>query len=306
MEIGRFEFYPNGDMSQTPTVLGLNINRRHGTTFINLLSLDENEGQSFSKNIWSIVRKIAEDILMGEKIDNVNWTFSSGRSATALKFSTFDGQPFKIDISNEVVFWADEHERGTSIEFYQKNVIGNKVMGNHNLPSFLPEGVTGEGYTRTSASKTVFCIPCNHPEAKDGVFHCKPSFFGAQHMKDDYDFVMVNTKKFIEELKKGDYGWIVEEARAEMEKDSAKGHGTDSWLKHTSIEHPRDMGFWVYREDGGLSLEAGRFELIQIVQDLNLPYFPVAVRKSEGAALREKVGYELATSRHMGQMYEIY
>ncbi len=135
-----------------------------------------------------------------------------------------------------------------------------------------------------------FSIPCRHPDAKDGVFHCVPSFFNAEHMRDSFEFILVDTKKIISQLRKDD-PQLLKHAESKM-----SGSTAAQWLQETSSEYPRDMGHWTYDTKRGLSMSSGQAALIKVAQDLDLPCFPIAIEKSTGSQaineLRAKVGYK--------------
>lgn len=279
MEIERFEYHSEG--AETATVMGLNIQRKYGITHANLFALDENKGEPISKNLWKIASEIAKNVLMNERIDSVNWTLTSGRQTTNLHFSSFDGKPFKLDISNNHALNMEEYGHSNcSLARYITDFEGQP-------PTYVAEGRTRER-TRDPLPKTVFCVPCDNPKATDGVFHCQPAYYDADHMRDNYEFILVDTKKVIKALEQDDPGMLNHAAR-KMSGDTA-----EEWLESTSMEHPRDMGMWGYR-DQKLGFYSGQAALIKVAEDLDLPYFPIAVEKAIGEelinSLRARVGY---------------
>ncbi len=297
MEIDYFEFYPKGDKDQASGGLGLNINQKDGLTNVNLFALAENTGSLISDNFWHITRQISDAILMGKKIDDINWTLTSGSVTTSLKFSTLRGQPYKLDIADDRVIRAERFKGvGTrwSLDDY------SDAYDVHSLPNIKEGGIHKNRMFSAPEPRRIFLIPCDHPSAKDGVFHCQSPEQNADRMGRKLEVILVDTGKLIMQLSKDD---------PEMLRYAERKFGETSveeWLEGTSMGKPRDMGQWSFRGDQGerLSLYAGQGELIQLVQELDLPYFPIAIAREDGAAaLKEKMGYGSVACRDMGLVY---
>lgn len=47
----------------------------------------------------------------------------------------------------------------------------------------------------TAIETPVVVIPCDHLNARDGVFYCVPAYFHAPHMCQDFAFLMLDTQK---------------------------------------------------------------------------------------------------------------
>lgn len=300
MQIERFEFYPGGDQSAEPGILGLNINKSSGLTHINLFALSENKGAAVSDHLWHVARQIVDNVLMCENIENVRWTFTSGFKTTALKFSTLHGNPFKLDISDDWPLRLERHgsswiENRWSLDRYAAGYDGQP-------PSYVAEGRVRKR-TPDPEPRSVFSIPCNNPAAKDGVFYCQPSFYDSATLRDNYEYIMVDTKKLIAQLK-SDNPEMLDHAERKF-----RGGTAEQWLETTAIENPRDMGMWRYSPQLGLtmSLSSGDAALIKVVQELDLPYFPIAVEKATGQKniqdLIGKIGYDPASNHKMSPAY---
>ena len=127
--------------------------------------------------------------------------------------------------------------------------------------------------------KTVLAIPCKHPAAKDGVFYCEPSYINVAHMQNDFEYVLLDTKKVIAHLRERNPE-LLQHAEYKF-----RGETAESWLESMSPQHPLDMGQWGY-EFGVLSMQAGQASMLKLVQELNLPCFPIAISKGYGEDVR--------------------
>ena len=296
MEIDRFEYYPNDDVSKNPTVFGLNIHRQYGQTFVNLFDLDENEGELVSDNFLDIFRDILKKILLGENIENVNWSFSSGCQTSVLKFSTLNGQPFKLDVSNR---HAAEMERANLSRFGLGWSI-DRYMSEYEEqpPNYIMKDMER---IQDPSPQSVFMIPCKNPAAKDGFFYCQPSYYGSDVMPDNKHVILADTKKLIRQLKQDNPSmWEHAEVRFRREKP-------EEWLECTSMDKPRDMGAWTYNDVCGFDMTSGTAALIKLVQVLELPYVPITVGVSSPQKLQElhnKIGYSVQPVDGMKPVFE--
>jgi hypothetical protein len=297
MDIDSFEFYPDGDTTKTPGVVGLNIQKRYGQTHVNLFALDDNKGPKVSSHFWQVARQVIKGTSPGENLDDVNWTFTSGYQTTALQFTTVGGKPCKLDVSDEHAI--DNEQLDMKLE-RKKWSIDRYKQAYHGQP---PKYDEGGGRERTMSPKpdSAFSIPSSHPKAKEGVFYCRPEFYDSPHMHGDYEFFMVDTRKFMGQLQ-NDNKYFLEDAKRQL-----KPADTEGWLEQNSIRHPCPLGSFNYSKERGLAMTSGHVEVLQLVQDIGLPYFPIAVPKSVGPdnmrELKAKVGYAPAGGRDMKPAY---
>lgn len=287
MDIERFDFFPTHS-PEVATTVGINIQKKFGLTTVNLFALKENKGAPIATNIWGIANAISKEVLLGERIDDLNWTLTSRSGTSALKFSTINGQPYKLDISDKTVFSHEEYDF-------------NRLP----LETYIAESKKSRRFEIDGRPETIFCVPCAHPEAKDGVFYCRPAFYEADHMRDDYEFILADTRKIVELLKKDAPDMLEHSAR-----NLKGGSSAEEWLRSTEIDYPRDMGHWTYSREFGLNFSSGQAALIKVADNLNLPYFPIAIAKASGGRnieeLKEKVAYGFIRGRHEPNMQPTY
>ena len=69
------------------------------------------------------------------------------------------------------------------------------------------------------------------------------------------------------------------------------GETVEGWLRHTSFDHPRDMGCWSYGFGWPLAMSSGQASLIKVAELLELPCFPIAVDKRMVNGVEERFGY---------------
>jgi len=132
-----------------------------------------------------------------------------------------------------------------------------------------------------------FAIPYNHPDVGAGVFHCAPAFFTAGYEQNGYGHVLVDAKKVIDALKHTNLGLL------DHAKHRLGGITVSDWLRHATVEHPHNMGVWAYDgEHGSLTMSSGDMALLQIVQELNLPCFPVTVASRFANDAEKFFGYD--------------
>ena len=110
-------------------------------------------------------------------------------------------------------------------------------------------------------------------------------------MTDDFDYVLVDTRKALERLAQDDPDML------EHAKRKFHGETPSEWLERMSLEDPIELGRWVFNPKAeGLTMIAGQAGTIELIRKLDLPYFPMAIDKRDGAReLREQLGYNPAT-----------
>ena len=285
LNIKRLDLFLDGDVEK-PSTVGLNVQKQGGTTYVNLFSLSENEGQPLSKNIWSIAKHILDRMLLMEKIDDVQWTLTVGFRTTGLKFSTVNCRPYKLDFSDE---WAIVREQ-QAFKYGSKDRLWSLDKYAENYSGVTPIKHTETHVIEQSLGKeprTVFTIPCKHPNAEDGLFYCEPPYLNTPHMTDDFDYILVDTRKALERLALDDPDML------EHAKQKFHGDTPADWLEHMSLTGPITLGHWILKPKlGGLKMIAGQASTIELIQKLDLPYFPVTIDKKDGAReLREQLGY---------------
>ena len=129
--------------------------------------------------------------------------------------------------------------------------------------------------------KGVFAIPCDHPAAQDGFFYCLPSYFDSENLRGHVEFVLVDTKKVVTSLRENNPKFLGHAAH------KMSGTSAEEWLATNSPENPVDMGYWSYDPKLGFRMAGGQPAHLQLVQDIHLPCFPVAVEKTSPALLSE-------------------
>lgn len=296
MDIQRYDITISGE--ENPISIGLNLQKKFGLTHANIFALSDNEGPKVSDHLYRIAKQIVEEILRGENIDDINWTFTAGTQTSRVGFSSIRGVPYKLDISNR---WAVEFEDAAYAHNGQGYMLWDIEKYSERYRGATPADV-GEGRERrrelTPEPRTIFQVPCNHPDAKSGFFHCEPPYINTPHMRDDYDYVLVDTKKVLARLAQDD---------PDMLKHAAykyEGSTASKYLRRNSIDNPTDMGQWSFDESfRGLTFCAGNAGIIKLAAELDLPYFVVTVSKSESEGLRQAVGYEAAMSRPMRPVF---
>lgn len=284
MEIDYFSF--NTIQGQEIT-MGLNIQRQFGMTYVNMFSLKENQGPRLSHNLWTAAKAVISEVLQGQNIEGINWVHVVGDRVNHVRFSTLAGQAYKIDLSDTHALqqescafdYAGNPKQNAfvwSLEKFRETYTGAiPTKGEKILSLRYPE-----------SPMTVFQIPCNHPSAKDGIFNCNPSYIDAEHMTDDFEFLLADTKKVLNQLAQDDPDMLAHADR------KYAGTDVDRWLKNNSIDHPADMGHWVMSDHRGFTLSSGNAGLIRLVENLNLPYFPIASTKGDGSdKIRKLIGY---------------
>lgn len=288
MEIDRFEFFPDGDTAQPPVTLGLNIKRKYGLTWVNLFALDENKGPPVSRNLWQAARQIADQVLGGEDIGNINWTLTAGYATSDIKFTTAGGKPAKIDISNHRTLQTEQLAQRSSWPeaVWSLSRYADEYEG-------APPAHVKNGRVRVRTPepepKSAFAIPCAHPAAKDGVFYCQPSFYDSDHIRDKYEYLMVDTRKLLAKIGRDD-PHMIQHADYKF-----RGETAEQWLEANSIEYPADMGFYTYGEDTGLTMCSGNAGMLKLAQEMDIPCFPIALEKGMGQErlrqLASEIGY---------------
>jgi hypothetical protein len=136
----------------------------------------------------------------------------------------------------------------------------------------------------------VLAIPTLHPAATDGVFYCQPTYLNAPHMRGDYEFILADTKKLVAQLRRDDPKML------EHAEHKFSGETAEQWLGVNSRRSAPEMGTWSWSSGRGLSMGSGQAGLIKLVQEIDLPCFPVTVEKATGTRaiqhLAAAIGYE--------------
>lgn len=287
-----------------PTTIGLNISNKYGRTVANIFVLAENKGLNVTQNIWDVAKALTEKEFPGKKPEDIEWTVSASYESSEVKFSCVDGQLYKIDWSN---FSGYDHEdcmkslnpEHFSIVEYQKYYIGEKAKYYSGKLERLPP----------PKPKTVFAIPCNNPAAKTGFFYCQPGDYqlGA---KDCY-VILADTQKLIAKIRDDDPEMLnhadykFEESKAEdwLEDNSQRdAPGTGKYVYNEIVGYKKDQRQKSARADfstataskSGLTLNAGKASMLRLIQDLNLPFVPVAIYKAgcDLSELTKLIGYQ--------------
>ena len=277
MSINRFDF-SNG--SQEPFSVGLNISKRFGLTQVHMFALDETAPGSINKNIWGIASAISREVLQGENISDVNWNLHVRKVSSAVKFSTFDGKPYKIDISNKTAFQYEGHPHAAlSLEKYNEPAEPARLQTPMSL--FKRDVINAWQH---GEPMSMVCVPCAHPSLSDGVFYCNADYSNSTNMRDRYDFFLADSKLAISKLERDDPS-MIEHARYKLGRIT-----TDQWVKTSALLFPVSTGGWGNFE-GRLNFQQGDASIIKVIQGANLPFFPMCVARGEGKTLQAQIGY---------------
>ena len=293
MEIDYFNF---STLQGQEITMGLNIQHQFGMTYVNMFSLKENQGPRLSHNLWTAAKAITTEVLPGQNIENIQWSFVMSGRVCRIQFSTLNGEPYKIDLS-------DKHALEQESACYKFGGYKPKTSNHaYNLEKY------SEIYTGAIPAKgekvltlrypeiplTVFQVPCYFRAAKDAVFHCQPSYMGSDYRKDDWEFILADTAKVIEQLRKDDPSMLEHADR------KAQGMDFNKRIEKRAIDSSYDMGHWTHSDVRGFTLSSGDASLIRLVQDVQIPYFPITSTKGDGAdKIRELVGYAPAQRAQM-------
>ena len=263
-----------------PISIGLNLNQKNRHFSAHIFALSENQGPSLNDHLWTTANYISKEVLSGNYVDLVDWRLTCGHRSSTLKFFQVDHKPLRIDFSD---MHALEYERNgpqfakTFNEYIED--IGNQSFG-----------IAGRERRMPDAPASVFTVPCSDPGAKDGVLHCIPSYYDDAHVNEGFDYILADKAKLIDNLQRHDPGMLDHAAH--------KFHGSTAsrWLESTSLGQPRDMGAWGRTSDKrGITMQSGQADLIELVQKLDIPFFPIAVSNGLGRVnidqVRSAVGY---------------
>lgn len=127
-------------------------------------------------------------------------------------------------------------------------------------------------------------VRCDHPDASDGVFYCVPSMFRARAYDERRAFLLLDAKAVLKELATNNPHFF-QHCDDKFYDGRPKAETVQAWLKATRFERPCDMGFWSYGEHRPLAMGHGYAGHVALVQELGLPYFPVAVDRREAGRI---------------------
>ena len=127
-----------------------------------------------------------------------------------------------------------------------------------------------------------FAVPCNHSNAVDGVFYCKPEFYGG-NISEKCHYFLADTKKLLAKIQHDDPK-MIEHSEAKF-RDST----VEEWLDGNSARHPCNTGTFVYgpfrasgkNPDGtnNFTLSSGMASILVLARELELPYVPIGLHK---------------------------
>lgn len=121
----------------------------------------------------------------------------------------------------------------------------------------------------------IFSIPCNHADCASELFYMKHSQ-GSPSDGSTY-YIIADTKKLIEQIRKDDPE-MMEHALSKFE-----GECATNWIKTNSEENPFVVGYFAFNADGEtkakFTLSEGWAGNLILIQELGLPYVPIAVHK---------------------------
>lgn len=273
MDVQEFGFdTPDGEYC----VFGLNVTIKNGRPVINMFDIEENkDGPKVGDHIWSISQYILDRFFVNQfKRNQVDWTFTSGNRNTDITFDEINNEPIKLRLTDSTAFdWEQScplSAAACSEEYFEYN---GKPL--HKSDTELKLEMRYQATPRD-----MLVVPC--PKAKDGVFHCKPPCFNG-NTHDDFEYIMVDTKKLIERIKQDDPE-MLEHAYFKF-----KGETAEDWLENNSSKYPYNTGSFVVgdhiRKKNGLSpglgitLNSGNAGMLILAQELELPFIPIQIEK---------------------------
>jgi hypothetical protein len=291
MDIELYEFQSTS--TQEPTLIGLNISKKFGLTNVNLFALAENKGSPISHHLWGIANDICNNILTGEKPENLNWTLTTGGNQTSINYHTLNGVPLKISVSDQAALqWermsAEQHANYDvpstmfvkSLNVYAENYDGQ--------PPIDVSKVRERSFRPDPRPMTMYTIPTQNSKAKDGVIYCGAEYSSQSAFDNDHEVLLVDTKKLLVKIAETDPA-MIDHAVRKYRNDSP-----DYWAGNTSMEQSISLGTYSCRDGNGLNFTSGYAGVLCLIQDLNLPYVPISVAKSDGAEniarIRNEIG----------------
>jgi hypothetical protein len=318
MDIRKLKFK---DLSGEETELGLNIQEEAGGLFVNLFCLAENKGRKIADSLWGLRTYITDTFLKGYDTPETRWSLTSGHQTTEITFKTVDGLPSKILFSNKhALNWeenalnaarlGDQSGYAYSLDRYREEYNGK-------FPRHKSDLVKAFELKRNPDPLEVFAIPTDHPDVKDGVFYMAPSpYLNDPEISEDYNYILVDTQKFLEKLEKDDPGILVDAKR------NFGGEWDSEWVQRANKpQTERNTGTFSYRtktetqitvgeshlgfrskslNERGLKISSGDLYMLYVAQELKLPYLPIAVQTDDGDTealdeLLDQIGYQSST-----------
>jgi len=266
-------------------IFGMNISEENGQTHINLFDLEENKaGPKVSKNIWKLSQHILESIFLGKKKrNNVAWSFTTGPFTTDIKFQETEGQPQKMILSDKKAFeWE-------SLGAFSMNEYSSKYHEVHGKPRHEAKMEKIRVLEMNEQPQDFFAVPCK--TAPEGVFYCKPEFHQG-NLHDNYEYLMVDTKKLIAHLEQHDPK-MLEHAKYKFGNDTP-----ESWVENNSFEGPLETGDFAMINSQGrkaITMSSGNAGMLVLAQKLDLPFIPIQISKAYGmeniAGIKQEIGY---------------
>lgn len=330
MRIEHFEFDCPDDGH---CIFGINISEQDGTSCVNLFNLDENKkGAKIAKNLWKLSQHVLDTFLPGRtNKSDINWTLTSGFRTTDIKFKEKNGKPLSLSFSDIHTVVEEEFGIPFSIDRYSKeysNIRGTPVHESDHSPQ--------RERVMPKKAADVFVIPC--PQAKDGVFYCKPEFHEG-FIEDQYESVLVDTKKLINRILQDDpkmyeharYKFANTKVEDYLENNSFRSPFNTGSLATTpkGIDRNRnslDITSPIYKNtpyspamplhedmnshpDLKVTLCSGNAGMLILAEQLNLPFIAISVNKAWGPhvieAVKKEIGYGYTKSESSEMHYKL-
>ena len=269
MDINEFDFYtPDGEYC----IFGMQVTMKNGKPVINMFDLEENkDGAKVSENIWNLSAYILNLVFRDKyKRKDIDWTFTSGYRKTNIHFEEINDQPAKISLTDSTAFEWEQGNNSFPLKKYNQEYFQNY----NGKPIHKDDLFPSHELVYPETPKEVFAIPC--PQAKDGVFYCKPEYEDTDRNK----CILVDTKKLIERIKQDDPK-MIEHARYKF-----NGEKAEDWLEHNSSENACETGNYAVghhitkrnnKSGLGLTLSAGFAGVLILAQELDLPFIPIQI-----------------------------
>lgn len=277
MQIDYFEYTPK--TSHTPVQIGLQLIERDGQKYANLFDLGLGEkGARLSDNLWTAAQAVIDQNAPHTKLDEVKWSYAADYQTSKINFTTLDGLPAKIDLSNPFALTHAEHGRNAyphsnaySIERYKNEFVQGALQAK--WPNIERERIC------IHEPRSSFVIPTNHPNAKDGIYYYSP--FAVNHeMSGQYLYVFADTTKLIEAIHHGDPK-MMDHARYKFSYPNETDEETVArYFEYNRFPDSSDIGNheMLSYYDGKFSFN-GQAGMLIALPAMGTPFIPVAIEK---------------------------
>lgn len=278
----------------THCVFGLNITKKKGRVCINLFDLDENRnGPKIGDHLWELRNHILATAFTADEVhDFFKWSFTTGYTTSDITFFELNKQPCQLILSNMTALQFEQLPSSSfSVTRYSKEYSEREGKPIHE--SDLERELSMEPPKKPD---DMFAVPC--PQAKDGVFYCKPDYY-LGNIHDEFEYMLVDTQQLIARIRQDDPKTL-EHARYKFAGETPEG-----WMEVNSPEYPYKTGSFAVGEfirtrNGlspglGITMTTGNAGLLVLADELQLPFIPIVIPKSSGAeniaVIKRQLGY---------------